>query len=48
MGKDLIEELINTLPDFNFLARKLIRKNFFFFQKKKFKEKFKKPLDFFF
>lgn len=48
MGKDLIEELINTLPDYNFLTRKIDTKKFYFFsQKKKFKEKFKKPLDFF-
>ena len=48
MGKDLIEELINTLPDLNFLERKIDKEKFYFFsKKKKFKEKFKKPLDFF-
>ena len=46
MGKDLIEELINTLPDFN-TERKIDVEKFFFFQKKKFKENIKKPLDFF-
>jgi len=48
MGKDLIEELINTLPDFNILERKIdVEKFFFLSKKKKFKEKYKKPLDFF-
>ena len=35
MGKDLIEELINTLPDFNILERKIDVEKFFFFFKKK-------------
>ena len=49
INKNLFEELINTLPDTDFLEKKIDKKKFNFFSKKKiFKEKFKKPLDFFF
>ena len=36
ISKNLFEELINTLPDANFLERKIDRKILFFFQKKKY------------
>ena len=48
ISKNLLKELINKLPDAHCLERQIDREKFYFFSKKKiFKEKFKKPLDFF-
>ena len=48
INKNLFKDLINKLPDVDCLERRIDREKFYFFSKKKiFKEKFKKPLDFF-
>ena len=46
--KSLFEELINKFPDTDYSESQINKEKFSFFSKKKtFKEKFKKPLDFF-
>ena len=46
--KSLFEELINKFPDTNYSVSQIDKEKFYFFSKKKiFKEKFKKPIEFF-